>query len=321
MRPRILILSNRLDFACDYVVARLRESGVSYLRLNHEDFPSLDLALYPVEARVLVRIKGREFCIDSDTLEAIYFRRPTFLRETRRPESSADGELARQQWTALARSFQVFKECRWMNHPAKTYSAENKALQLLTAADIGLPVPTTCITNDASRAYEVQEGASRVVVKGLDTLYLECGDTMRFGYTNILSPEEMKEYPTRHAPMMLQSLLEPKVDLRVTVVGENVFSVRILRDGHGVVGDWRRVKDGVTFEAFELPGTVAKACIDLVGKLGLTYGAIDLALCRDEFFFLEVNPTGEWAWLVDAAGLPIDKAIASFLTDKKWERC
>jgi len=29
---------------------------------------------------------------------------------------------------------------------------------------------------------------------------------------------------------------------------------------------------------------------------------------------LEINPTGEWAWLVDSAKLPIDKAFAKCLT-------
>lgn len=41
--------------------------------------------------------------------------------------------------------------------------------------------------------------------------------------------------------------------------------------------------------------------------------AFDFTLRDKEYFFLEVNPTGEWAWLVDAVGYPIPKTIANAL--------
>ena len=83
---------------------------------------------------------------------------------------------------------------------------------------------------------------------------------------------------------------------------------------HGVEGDWRLRKDGVEFEQHELPAPVIDLCMSLSRKFGLAYAAIDLALVDGEYQFIEVNPTGEWAWLVDAAGLPIDEAIADLLT-------
>jgi glutathione synthase/RimK-type ligase-like ATP-grasp enzyme len=46
--------------------------------------------------------------------------------------------------------------------------------------------------------------------------------------------------------------------------------------------------------------------------LGLTYAAIDLALSNGEYWFIEVNPTGEWGWL-DGAERPIAAAIAEEL--------
>lgn len=52
----------------------------------------------------------------------------------------------------------------------------------------------------------------------------------------------------------------------------------------------------------------------LLKSLGLRFGGIDLAVSDGEYYFLEVNPTGEWAWLVDATALPIDEAIAGALS-------
>ncbi len=40
---------------------------------------------------------------------------------------------------------------------------------------------------------------------------------------------------------------------------------------------------------------------------------MDLILHNGIYYFIEVNPTGEWAWLVNKTGLRIDKAICDYL--------
>ena len=44
--------------------------------------------------------------------------------------------------------------------------------------------------------------------------------------------------------------------------------------------------------------------------LGLVYGAFDfIRTPDDDLVFLEVNPTGEWAWLEDQLGFPMRDAF------------
>ena len=114
-------------------------------------------------------------------------------------------------------------------------------------------------------------------------------------------------------PVIIQEYLEPKIDLRVTVIGGQAFSAAIMREGRGVAGDWRLHKEGIGYEKLELDRTVESRCVQLTRALGLAYGALDLAIVDGEVYFLEINPTGEWAWLVDSIGLPIDKAIVDWL--------
>ena len=92
-----------------------------------------------------------------------------------------------------------------------------------------------------------------------------------------------------------------------------MFAVKILINDEGVVGDWRKEKDNVKFVLAELPIKVSNMCCQIIKKLGLSFGAIDLIYSNNEFYFIEVNPTGEWAWLVDSAGQKIYKAICDYL--------
>ena len=81
----------------------------------------------------------------------------------------------------------------------------------------------------------------------------------------------------------------------------------------GVDGDWRKEKENVVFTEIEIPKEIKQKCIEIVSKLGLSFGGIDLILHNNEYYFIEVNPTGEWAWLVNKAGLQIDKSICDYL--------
>jgi len=55
-------------------------------------------------------------------------------------------------------------------------------------------------------------------------------------------------------------------------------------------------------------------CAQMLARLDLVSGAFDFIVSRDgDWFFLEVNPTGEWAWLEEFLGLPIRDAFIEVL--------
>jgi glutathione synthase/RimK-type ligase-like ATP-grasp enzyme len=64
-----------------------------------------------------------------------------------------------------------------------------------------------------------------------------------------------------------------------------------------------------------LPPDLEQRCVQLVDRLGLCFGAIDLALTPDgRYVFFEVNPNGQYLWIELATGLPISDAICDLLT-------
>ena len=54
-----------------------------------------------------------------------------------------------------------------------------------------------------------------------------------------------------------------------------------------------------------------------MNKLQLNFGGIDFALVDDKYYFIEVNPTGEWAWLEDVFNGDISKEIVKSLINGK----
>ncbi len=313
--PEVLILASKFDLACDYVVAHLRRRNALYFRLNTEDFDRFAIVAFPDEAKVLLRTENLEIHLEQPPLKAIYFWRGVYPREAFTPQHSTNEQLIRSHRSVFMRSFMAFDSCLWVNHPVATYKAEHKALQLVAARAAGLEVPRTVITNHASGIRAAAQGDATVAIKGLDTVLVRQGNVETFGYTTLLETALAEQAHLSSAPLVAQQALTNKLDLRVTVVGNEVFCSSVNRAGHPIEGDWRLAKSEAEFPPFDLPQDIAIKCSNLIESLGLTFGAIDLAIQDQKYYFLEVNPTGEWAWLVDQSNLPIDKAIADKLLE------
>ncbi|MYF97755.1 RimK-like protein, partial [Candidatus Poribacteria bacterium] len=295
MNPRVLVLSGLYDFSSDLVSLELKKIGVSYLRLNREQLSQHRLTLDPTVPELTIDGPAGNHRVDL-SLDSVFFRQPVFLRNTPGTPIPPEDQLERSQWMAFLRSLCVFKHARWMNNPTATYLAESKPYQLFAASKCGFKVPKTLATNDA---IQIQNNfPESLVIKSLDTVLLRDGDDCLFTYTTILSSLELTEEEVSTAPLLAQTALKDKIDLRVTVVGDDIFSVRILSKGSGIPGDWRIIpKEILEYEDIVLDEETTKSCHQLIKELGLDFAAIDLIETSDGIYFIEINPTGEWGWL------------------------
>ena len=310
MNPHVLILSGLYDFSADLVALQLQNANIPYVRLNREHLGDHRITLDPLVPELAIVGPSGIYSVGPD-LKSIWFRQPVFLRNTPSVSLSPDEQLERSQWTAFLRGLCVFHHASWMNFPAATYLAESKPYQLSIAASCGFQVPQTLASNDASRIQNTFMGT--LVVKSLDTVLLRDGDDCLFTYTTVGPSDQLNDETVHAVPLLAQQALEEKTDIRVTVVDNQIFAVRILSQGSGINGDWRVIpKTDVEYQDLILGDDVAERCRLLTRRLGLNFAAIDLAETPRGIFFIEINPTGEWGWL-SSMERPIDCAIASWL--------
>jgi hypothetical protein len=314
MNPSVLILSGLYDFSADLVCMRLRELNVEFIRLNRESLSAHAVTLDPIK-RVLSIEGPAGNALVGPGLRSIWFRQPVFLRNTPPQPLSVEEQLARSQWSAFQRSLSVFDTTSWMNHPQATYLAESKPYQLSVAQRCGLPVLDTLITNCGRAIGERFSGP--LVVKSLDTVLLREGEDCLFTYTTVADVQALSSRDFREAPLLAQAEAVVKADLRVTVIGDMVYAVRILATSGAIKGDWRLVpREQLRYEDVELPPAVRQACLRLTSDLGLSFAAIDLMETVQGVVFVEVNPTGEWGWIA-SKHRPIDLTIAQWLSGQR----
>jgi len=305
--PTVLILSNKFDFSTDLITIQLSREGVSYLRLNRDQLELYDIDLDPLIPVLRVTYENTQYEINEQKLHSIYYRAPTFLRDIYQQTASAEEQLYRTQWAAFVRSLDIFEKVKWVNNPVATYRAENKPLQLLYAQRAGFHVPHTHITNRIT-----EKPVSPVAIKSLDTAIVHDNDQEAFVYTRIVDPAEITD--TRYSsPFIAQHALVPKLDLRVTIIENQLVAVS-LQGEEEINEDWRLYKDSIHYEIIKLPKEIETACILFTQSLYLNFAAIDLILHNNQYFFIEVNPTGEWSWLQKNTGFRFDQLISKSLS-------
>lgn len=303
-----MLLSNERDISVDWVVRLLRARGVNYFRLNTERVLERTLQLRPLERTAT--LTGQEDVVDLSAVSAVWYRRPD-PPQLASSMTSAEKAVVKAQWRVAIRGLTHTLRARWVNHPDRNDDAEQKLLQLRIAKEIGFQVPSTLVTTDADavRAF-AERHLGAVIVKGLDAPHIEDeAGSGRFLFTTRIADLPTDLEGLEQSPLIFQEEIAPKRDIRVTVIGDTVLAAAPLSPLAHV--DWRALADPPPFERFELPSEIARMSVEVVRAFGLVFGALDLV--QDEagaYWFLELNPNGEWGWLQKKAGLPIAEAIA-----------
>lgn len=228
--------------------------------------------------------------------------------------SEAEVFALRERREYLCALVELSEALNRINHPWKQELARNKLVQLAHARNLGLSIPSTCVSNDPNFIAEKAAIYGDLIYKCLT--WLASGDG-RILYTNVISQNKILEYQSaiQLAPGIYQELIQKSCEYRVTIVDNEVFPVRIYsQEREDTSLDWRRNQDDVRYESCKLPSIVESKLMDLMKTLDLRYGAIDLIEnLEGDFIFLEVNPAGNWLWLEEKLNLPISMAIASAL--------
>lgn len=311
----ILLVTNRRDVTTDYVVQELERRQLHYVRLNTDALASASIVLRPDRpAKDQLVIEGQSFYLDAVT--AAYFRRPEAPIVPDIAGTEAVRIYCAAEWTAILKTLIGRMEGRWFNDPATIVRAEDKPRQLLAAQKLGFRIPETVITNDpiAARAFAAERN---VVAKPLRHALLEDEGPGRAMFTSRLNVDELgPDASISAAPVILQAEVVKEVDLRVTVIDDRVFAVAIHSQAHlETTVDWRRgVRPDLRHEVVTLPNDIEDRCVAITRALDLRFGAIDLICDRmGGYWFLEINPNGQWAWIENRTGLPIASAIVDAL--------
>ena len=192
--------------------------------------------------------------ITAESVRSVWYRwAPAVFKADQDAEDPKDlqafiaTDFASKEWSSVIRSLASYlPHARWVNPVDAEEMINCKPHQMKLAQQVGLTVPQTNITNNPAAVGKLFEQVDhgRVIFKSLTRLSLPS--------KMLLTSEITKEFPTvsrssiTQCPAIYQELIERESDLRITVIGREVFVVRIasqILDEKKDRLDWRRCQD------------------------------------------------------------------------------
>jgi len=315
----ILVLTSPDDTHADRVCDLLDQADAPWFRFDPAAFPHSAQLTVTTGATGLVQrlLVTRDHSLDLAQVTALWYRRPQApVVEVPGIDPSHNAALA-EECQHLVRDLWETLACLMV--PASYWviqRAQHKISQLQLATALGFELPPTMVTNDPSALIAFSRAHNgQIISKPCMGLALQ--RTGYYQYTRPVTRRDLAAAETIHAsPMIFQKLVPKAVEVRITVVGDQVFAVAIHSQvSHHTRYDWRRYHhDHTPLTPHTLPPALAAQCVALVARMGLTYGAIDMILTPNgRYIFLEINPNGQYLWVESRTGVPISAAIARLL--------
>lgn len=326
---KILIITHSKDNASiDMVSGFLRERGAEVIRFDVDRYPlqcCLSSRYENGKWQVFLDIEGQRTNIHDIT--AVWYRRShnlasgldqvlegTYL-------SSAQKEIRRTLFSMLESM-----PCFQIDTFSKYRRLDSKEEQMKIASSLGLNVPDTCITNNPEEARDfVRTHPGGTIVKMQSSFAIYRDGKEHVVFTNLVAEKDLEAVDAlQYCPMQFQEKLEKSKELRITIVGNAVFTYAIdSQKLENAKVDWRREGNTLLdhWEPYELPRDIEEKLLQLMDVYQINYGAIDIIVTPEEkYYFLEVNAAGEYLWLDRLADGAISGQIAKVLTGEAFRR-
>ena len=308
----LLILTSDQDFAADYLIVKLIERHLPYFRLNSEELSQAKYTFALDDASATRKIVVGPRTLDLSAVTAVWYRRSIhpILDTSLTP---AERHFVTGELRHLAMGLVLNPEVVWVNPIDRVSVAEHKLYQLQIAARLGFHVPRTLVSADVDELRNfLSKNRLGTICKPIFHGMFFDGSSHNAVYTRRIDAEKLNDLNVGSYPILLQEEIARIADVRATFVGSHCFVADIVGDTSLI--DWRDPNIVVNYTISSLDDTTLSLCRKMLKGLGLAYGAFDFIRAPSgDLVFLEINPTGEWAWLEEKLGFALRDAFIELL--------
>lgn len=313
---KILIITSKPDSHLRMVSRHL--PNTEFIILDPMKFPDLKLSYHYDKGEIKVKL-NKSLISDVDV---VWYRKPRFIESSKLP---VDPNYQNFSWRnyrdGISWVYDLIPNAFWVSRPASIRVASNKLYQMQLGAAIGFKLPKTLVTNNAAEVKVFRAEVGDMVFKAIYPVLRTDADGIEYMFTNLIRNSDSFDLSgISVSPSIFQEVIYGQ-DIRVTVIGTKIFATKILKKGtiKGEI-DWRLGTEDerkLGYKVVKLPIEIEEKCLQILSSLNLVFGAIDLIEDSDgNFWFLEINPNGQWGFIEQATKEPLSKAMADLFVNR-----
>lgn len=296
-KRRVLIFSDEFDSVTDNVVEWL----------NYFDEKVLIERINGVKPKSSIQVINNNY-------NSIWYRRLTLINT---PANTSIGRFVIEEFKS---NYMASIKVNEANKKLGTIDnlVPNKLDVLSRAYILDIKIPKTILTTSKIDFLEFNKGCEEVIIKCISdpVIILEDGKKKTL-YTHLLSEKDIREIPKSFSPSFFQERIKKKYEIRSFFINHVFYSMAIFSANNSKTDvdmrnyDFNNPNRKV---CYKLPIELEDKLCKLMSSLNLNTGSIDLIKGVDnQYYFLEVNPVGQFGDLSHTCNYKIEKEIANYL--------
>src|SRR5690554_2342929 len=319
----LIITTSEIETTTDHVIDWLQYYGANYLRLNVDE---LTESIKILNDEIYVKgidIKMFKICwlrkFGDKDIGKIASEIPITNFAT---NSTILSNLYNAKKALLDYLFFMLSDRRWITHP---FEVDLNKLQILYyARKSGLNVPETLISKSKGEINEfLYKNNNLLISKSISDFSVVNYNKKNYNFLTIpINNKSLEEIDYDKLYISLfQSTIEKEYELRVFFIFEDFFAMAIFsQDNDKTKLDYRNYdyQNPNRVSSYRLPLELTVKLKKFIKLSNLTSGSIDIIKEKDtdNYYFLEVNPVGQFSNLSYNCNYYIEKKIAKILIEE-----
>jgi len=325
----ILIISNESDKSTNEVIDWLEFYGEIFLRISDKDKVKIKkIELNTSKTNIQLLIKN--ISVNLSEIKSIWYRRGWLTIDKDFFLSDTMKLFKRKLKVQLVTEFndinrfiiEIMSEIS-LNKPTDNHI--NKLTVLKEAKQVGLNVPQSLICSYKLELLRFAKKAGKLITKNVTQgLWVDFNKYSLNSLTERVTNSTINEMPEHFMPTFFQQEIKKIAEVRTFFINNAFYSSIIFSQS-----DERTSVDFRNYNyqrpnrtpPFKLPLKIERKLNLLMEVLGLNSGSIDLIIGEDnKFYFLEVNPIGQFKQVSFPCNYNLEKIIAQYLINAKGNK-
>ena len=194
----------------------------------------------------------------------------------------------------------------------------NRLDVMLEAKQQELKIPHTLLTGNKQKLknfFEAHQTKNGIISKRiLDTYFYEDEEyKYNFNLTFPITSEILNEVPDEFAISLFQERIKADFEIRVIYIDGMYYAACIYNFDEATI-DYRTKlvnMENLRIIPFQLPLEIEEKLAKVFKKFKMNYGSADLMYHKNDFYFLEINPTGQISFINNACNFYIEYFLTS----------
>ncbi|SNR33176.1 hypothetical protein [Flavobacterium sp. ov086] len=190
---------------------------------------------------------------------------------------------------------------------------------MLEAKEQGVKIPHTLITGSKQKLqtfYDHFANKNGIVSKRiLDILYYQDNEfRYNFNLTFQVTSEILAKVPDEFIISFFQERIIADFEIRAIYIDGSFYSIAIHVFDDTIDYRTKLIEmDNLRMVPFKLPVAIEEKLENVFKKFNLNYGSADLMYCKGDYYFLEINPTGQVSFMNNTCNYYLENKLAKIL--------